>query len=82
MDSLTSQIYLDGEKNVVAAAAAKGNVVTLKLKGPSAAQRITYLKETSWNQNDLIFGANGIAALTFCEVPLAPSGAVSPSTNP
>jgi len=82
LDSLTSQIYLDGEKNVVAAAAAKGNVVTLKLKGPSAAQRITYLKETSWNQNDLIFGANGIAALTFCEVPLAPSGAVSPSTNP
>jgi len=71
MDSLTSQIYLDGEKDKVASGAVKGNVVTLKLKAPSIAQHITYLKETSWNQNDLIFGANAIAALTFCDVPIA-----------
>jgi hypothetical protein len=70
MDSLTSQIYLDGERDQIAAGAVSGNVVTLKLKAPATAQRITYLKETSWNQNDLIFGVNGIAALTFCEVPL------------
>ena len=71
MDSLTGQFYLDGEKDKVASGTVTGNVVTLKLKAPATAQTITYLKETSWNQNDLIFGANGIAALTFCEVPLA-----------
>ncbi|MEI6654614.1 MAG: DUF2341 domain-containing protein [Verrucomicrobiota bacterium] len=71
MDSLTRQIYLDGQTDKVASGSVSGNVVTLKLKAPSTAQGITYLKESSWNQNDLIFGANGIAALTFCEVPLA-----------
>jgi len=40
------------------------------LKAPATAQRITYLKESAWSQNDLIMGANGIAALTFCDVPL------------
>jgi hypothetical protein len=72
MDSLTSQIYLDGEKDKVASGKVTGNVLTLKLKAPATAQRITYLQESSWSQNELIFGTNGIAALTFCDVPLAP----------
>ena len=75
MESLATRIYLDGAKDQVASGAVRGNVLTLKLKDPSAARTITYLKETSWNQNDLIFGSNGIAALTFCEVPLAPAKA-------
>jgi len=73
MDSLASQFYLDGEKGKVASGAVNGNVMTLKLNGASAAQKITYLKESQWSQNDLIMGANGIAALTFCDVPLAPA---------
>ncbi len=72
LDSLASQFYLDGEKGKVAGGSVKGNTITLKLTGPSTAAKITYLKETNWNQNDLIFGANGIAALTFCEVTLQP----------
>ena len=71
MNSLTSQIYLDGEKDKVASGSVKGNLLTLKLKTPATAQRITYLKESAWTQNDLIIGANGIAALTFCNVPLS-----------
>ena len=71
MDSLAGQIYLDGGgKDKVASGSVKGNVLTLKLKAPATAQRITYLKESAWSQNDLIMGANGIAALTFCDVPL------------
>jgi hypothetical protein len=70
LDSLTAQFYLDDPKNKVATGTVSGNVVTLKLKSPSTATKITYLKELDWNQNDLIFGKNGIAALTFCEVPL------------
>ena len=73
MESLTRQIYLDGQNGQVVSGSVSGNLVTLKLKAPSTAQGITYLKESSWNQNDLIIGANGLAALTFCEVPLAPA---------
>ena len=75
MDSLAGQIYLDGEKGKVASGAVSGNVVTLKLNGTPDARKITYLKESQWSQNDLIMGANGIAALTFCDVPLAPAKA-------
>jgi len=48
--------------------------MTLKLKAPTAAKTITYLKELNWSQDKLIWGANGIAALTFCEVPLEKEG--------
>jgi len=71
MDSLAGQFYLDGEKGKVVSGTVNGNVVTLKLKEPGTATKITYLKESQWSQNDLIMGANGIAALTFCDVPLA-----------
>jgi hypothetical protein len=67
-DALTGQFYLDGEKDKVASGSVAGNVLTLKLKEPSAARKITYLKEIAWNQDTLLNGANGIAALTFCEV--------------
>ena len=70
LDSLAGQFYLDGQKDRIASGTASGNIITLKLKEPSTATKITYLKETSWNQNDLIYGKNGIAALTFCDVPL------------
>jgi hypothetical protein len=45
-------------------------VLTLKLKEPSSAKQITYLKEIVWSQDTLLVGANGLAALTFCEVPI------------
>ncbi|MEI8072375.1 MAG: DUF2341 domain-containing protein [Planctomycetota bacterium] len=75
-DALAGQFYLDGEKDKVASGSVTGNVLTLtltlKLKGKeaSAAQKITYLKETAWSQDSLLNGANGLAALTFCEVPI------------
>lgn len=69
-DSLTDQFYLDDAKGAVASGAAAGNVVTLKLTSPSAARTITYLKEMSWSQDTLLLGKNGIAALTFCNVPV------------
>ena len=75
-DTLAGQFYLDGEKDKVASGSVTGNVLTLKLKEPFAAQKITYLKEIAWSQETLLLGANGLAALTFCEVPLQ-SGATS-----
>ena len=72
-DSLIGEFYLDGAKGKVASGAASGNVVTLKLKAASAAGKITYLKEMSWSQERLLIGKNGIAALTFCDVPILPA---------
>jgi hypothetical protein len=69
-DVLAGQFYLDGQKDKVASGHVAGNVLTLKLKEASTAQKITYLKEIAWNQDTLLLGANGLAALTFCEVPL------------
>ncbi len=76
MDLLANQFYLDGEPDHVVSGSTKGNVLTLKLKSPSTAKNITYLKEIEWSQETLLIGENGIAALTFCEVPLQ-SGAAS-----
>jgi hypothetical protein len=72
VDSLINEFYLDDAKEKVASGATSGNVVTLKLKEASSAQKITYLKETSWNQSRLLKGKNGLAALTFCDVPILP----------
>jgi hypothetical protein len=57
---------------MVVSGTVSGNVVTLKLKEPSTAKRITYIKETNWSQDRLLIGANGIAALTFAEVEIGP----------
>jgi hypothetical protein len=71
-DSLAGQFHLDGKANVVASGAVSGRVVTLTLKGTCSATRITYLDSRSWSQEKLLFGKNGIAALTFCDVPILP----------
>ena len=72
-DSLASEFYLDGAADKGILGEASGNVVTLKLRETSAAKTITYLKEMDWSQEKLLMGANGIAALTFCNVPIADS---------
>ena len=71
-NSLASQFYLDGEKGKVASGAVSGKVITLKLKETSAAQKLTYLDSASWSVDNLLYGENGIAALTFCDVPILP----------
>ena len=71
-DALAGQFYLDGQKGKFASGTAAGNRVTLKLTAASGAKTITYLDSATWSQKTLLFGANGIAALTFCEVPILP----------
>ena len=70
-DALASQFYLDGEPGQVASGTVSGNMVTLKLTAASTATGITYLDSKSWNPKNLLRGENGIAALTFCDVPIA-----------
>ncbi|MCF7974072.1 MAG: DUF2341 domain-containing protein [Phycisphaerae bacterium] len=72
-DALASQFYLDDTEGGVVGGKATGNVLTLTLKGPRDFERITYLKEMAWNQNNLLLGQNDMAALTFCNVLIQPS---------
>jgi hypothetical protein len=71
IDALASQFYLDGEAGKIASGSASGNVLKLKLAAPVTAKTITYLVDRRWDPKTLLYGKNGIAALTFCEVPLA-----------
>ncbi len=71
-DALVSQFYLDGQKGQVASGRADGKTIRLKLRGPSKAEKITYLDSASWSQDNLLYGQNGVAALTFWGVPVLP----------
>ncbi len=71
-DSLVSQFYLDGGQAKVLSGSARDNVITLKLAGAGSAGKITYLDSQRWDVNNLLYGANGLAALTFCKVPITP----------
>jgi hypothetical protein len=68
LDALASQFYLDGEAGKVASGSVSGNVLKLKLTAPASAKSITYLTDRKWDPKTLLYGRNGIAALTFCEV--------------
>lgn len=68
--ALAGQFYLDGAAGRVASGSAAGDVLTLELKGASKASKVTYLDSRSWSEKNLLMGGNGIAALTFWNVPI------------
>jgi len=70
-DQLVSQFYLDGEEGKVQSGSVDGTKLLLRLNEPTTATKITYLKEINWNQDTLLTGTNGIAALTFCNVSIS-----------
>ena len=70
---LASQFFLDGEIAELDSAAVTGNSLTLKLATPSSAKTLTYLDSKAWKPDNVLRGTNGIAALTFCEVPILSS---------
>jgi hypothetical protein len=60
----------------VSSGSATGNTVKLLVSGASSAAAITYLKGlVSWQQSNLLYGYNGVAALTFADVAI---GTLSP----
>ena len=44
--------------------------------GPTKSKTVTYLDSANWNPDNLLYGQNGLAAFTFCDVPIDPSDAV------
>jgi hypothetical protein len=78
-----ANFFLDHVGGKVTSGSANGSVIKLQLSGPSTAQTIDYVVDSSWNylSPNLIFGSNGVAALTFYAVPIAASGSLSASIN-
>ncbi|MEZ6057307.1 MAG: DUF2341 domain-containing protein [Planctomycetaceae bacterium] len=72
-DELAREFYLDDQQGAIASGTTSGHVIILKLKAETMAGRITYLRERDWSQDRLVLGANGLAALTFCDVLIAPA---------
>jgi hypothetical protein len=69
---LASEFYLDGQRGRVVSGSVTGSVLTLQLAAHSTAGKLSYLDSNSWSQSRLLRGENGIAALTFCDVPILP----------
>ena len=72
-DSLCGQFWIDGIGGLVTGGQVDGATITLRLKEPRppGVGVITYLDSKAWSQKTLLRGVNGLAALTFCEVPLS-----------
>jgi autotransporter-associated beta strand protein len=73
----TSNYFLDKVGGKVISGSDSGNVITLQLSSAaSATAKLDYLEDDYWNFNELssslIHGANGIPALTFADVAIAP----------
>ena len=72
--ALASQFRLNGAETeyVSSSTDGAGSTVTLRLASPTNARTISYIDGDRWSQKSILRGANGIAALTFCEVPVEP----------
>jgi hypothetical protein len=71
--ALAAQFRLDGADTEFVSSSADGATVTLRLTAPTAARTISYIDGDRWSQKSILRGENGIAALTFCEVPIVPA---------
>jgi autotransporter-associated beta strand protein len=57
----------------VTSGSAAGTTLKLPVTGASSAATLTYVKGlTSWQQPNILYGTNGIAALTFADVAIGP----------
>ena len=72
-DEVARQFYLNDDSAELNAIGGAGRIITLKLSRPSTAKNLSYIRGGKWRQEEeIIWGSNGIAALTFCEVPIRP----------
>jgi hypothetical protein len=81
----TGLIFLSGEAvpATVSSGSVSGKVIELQLNKASTATTITYVKGlTTWSQSNLLSGTNGISALTFADVVIAPPSPTGLSATP
>ena len=74
-EEIIERFYLDDDSAKVTTVGGSGKIITLKLAGPSTAKNLSYIRGGKWKQEQaIIWGSNGLAAFTFCEVPIRTSG--------
>lgn len=74
-DTIAKQFHFDGNQPRCVSVSSSGHTVTLKLSVSSTAQHLSYVRSGEWRESDdIIWGENKLAALTFCEFPIAPFG--------
>jgi len=73
-----SELRLDGEPGKVLSGRASGATLRLAVAPGSTAATITYLVDRQWHPDRVLRGTNGIAALSFHAVPIAPPDAEVP----
>ncbi|MFO0261066.1 MAG: hypothetical protein ACK53V_05515, partial [Planctomycetota bacterium] len=62
---------LDGKSDLVLSGRREGKTLVLLLREGAVGKQITYLDSDRWSQEKLLWGVNGLAALTFCDVDIA-----------
>ncbi|MBL8820239.1 MAG: DUF2341 domain-containing protein [Planctomyces sp.] len=67
-DESRSQFFLDGMPEQVVSGSQNERFLTLRLKAPTPASRISYVDSESWNQDHILFGVSDRAVLSFCDV--------------
>jgi len=73
-DEVALRFRLDDDSAELNSIGGTGKIIILKLAKPSTAKNLSYIRGGKWRQEDaIIWGSNGIAALTFCEVPISVS---------
>lgn len=72
-DSLISQFYFESPDSEIRSGKVSGNRILLQLEESSTATKISYLRDKSWDSNNLLSGANGLAALTFFQETIQPA---------
>ena len=79
-NSTKNLIFLDGLAGKVVSGSVAGATIKLYLNAATTNRTITYLMGSAWNgvQANMIYGRNGIAALTFADVPIAPVAVGTP----
>jgi hypothetical protein len=77
-DEILGRFYLDDLSAELISVSGTGRILTLKLAEPSTAKTLSYVRGGKWRQEDAIIrGANNIAALTFCELPIRPANSLN-----
>jgi len=65
-----AEFVVGGRRGLVRSGGGDGRMVSLRLAEPAPAPTLSYIEGGSWSQERILRGANGIAVLTFCEVPI------------
>jgi hypothetical protein len=69
-DAICKQFLVDNQEGKVISGSAQGNLVKLKVAPRTSFQKLTYINGRTWTREAQVRGENGIAALSFCDVPI------------